>query len=413
MRFILFLLLYLAPFTAISIEEDLNSLENLFVEKRCITCHVVGRGKFVGPDLYDALSKYSEEDILQWIENPQAIYKKYSKMPINDGYPPMPYMNVDSSEAKRLLEYLKRTKGLVRKNSRVKISGTIKNFSENKLLDSQEVQLEFVMADKVKNTEKQITNNGNFIFNNLIGNIAYRIKIFYDGIEYSTDKFYFLPRENNKSVDLIVYDSTQEIKNLNVNSSHLIISYDEDSESIVIAEIINVENQSRNIFVGTNNFSEKIRKINSYALFPGIENLGFPHRSKETFIVSQENVVDTLPMPPGNRRIVLTYAKQLNFFSTTISKVFLNDISSLTIIVPENKLSFTLDGLEYIRKEAGIKELEDDQYSTYSISDITKGQEIKLTFRKYDLFINTKSVIGIIFILFMLGIFLYKRFKKT
>ena len=85
-------------------------------------------------------------------------------MPINDGYPPMPYMNVDSSEAKRLLEYLKRTKGLVRKNSRVKISGTIKNFSENKLLDSQEVQLEFVMADKVKNTEKQITNNGNFIF---------------------------------------------------------------------------------------------------------------------------------------------------------------------------------------------------------------------------------------------------------
>lgn len=413
MRFILFLLLYLAPFTAISIEEDLNSLENLFVEKRCITCHVVGRGKFVGPDLYDALSKYSEEDILQWIQNPQAIYKKYSKMPINDGYPPMPYMNVDSSEAKRLLEYLKRTKGLVRKNSRVKISGTIKNFSENKLLDSQEVQLEFVMADKVKNTEKQITNNGNFIFNNLIGNIAYRIKIFYDGIEYSTDKFYFLPRENNKSVDLIVYDSTQKIKNLKVNSSHLIISYDEDSESIVVAEIINVENQSRNIFVGTNNFSEKIRKINSYALFPGIENLGFPHRSKETFIVSQENVIDTLPMPPGNRRIVLTYAKQLNFFSTTISKVFLNDISSLTIIVPENKLSFTLDGLEYIKKEAGIKELEDDQYSTYSTSDITKGQEIKLTFRKYDLFFNTKSVIGIIFILFMLGIFLYKRFKKT
>ena len=413
MRFILFLLLYLAPFTAISIEEDLNSLENLFVEKRCITCHVVGRGKFVGPDLYDALSKYSEEDILQWIENPQAIYKKYSKMPINDGYPPMPYMNVDSSEAKRLLEYLKRTKGLVRKNSRVKISGTIKNFSENKLLDSQEVQLEFVMADKVKNTEKQITNNGNFIFNNLIGNIAYRIKIFYDGIEYSTDKFYFLPRENNKSVDLIVYDSTQKIKNLKVNSSHLIISYDEDSESIVIAEIINVENQSRNIFVGTNNFSEKIRKINSYALFPGIENLGFPHRSPETFIVSQENVVDTLPMPPGNRRIVLTYAKQLNLFSTTISKVFLNDISSLTIIVPENKLSFSLDGLEYIKKEAGIKELEDDKYSTYSINDITKGQEIKLTFRKYDLFINTKSVIGIIFILFMLGIFLYKRFKKT
>ena len=413
MRFVFFLLLFLVPSSAISIEENLTSLENLFIEKRCITCHVVGRGKFVGPDLYNALDKYSEEEILQWIKNPQSIYKKYSKMPINDGYPPMPYLNVDSFEAKRLLEYLKRTKDLVRKNSRVRISGTIKNFSDNKLLDSQEVQLEYVMADKVKNIKKQITNDGNFIFDNLIGNIAYRIKIFYDGIEYSTDKFYFLPREHNKSVDLTVYDSTQEIKNLKVNSSHLIISYDEDSESLVIAEIINVENQSRNIFIGSNNFTDKVRKINSYALFSGIENLDFPHRSKETFIVSMVNVIDTLPMPPGDRRIVLTYAKKLSLFSTTISKVFLNDISNLTIIVPENKLSFSISGLEYIKKEADIKELVDNQYSTYSISNITKGQEIKLTFTKYDLFFNTKTMIGIIFILFIVGIFLFKRFKET
>ena len=37
----------------------------LFVEKRCVTCHVIGRGKFVGPDLWKVGNKYSKQDLIQ------------------------------------------------------------------------------------------------------------------------------------------------------------------------------------------------------------------------------------------------------------------------------------------------------------------------------------------------------------
>ena len=412
MRNLFLLLLFLFPFFG-NAKSEMSSLESLFVEKRCVTCHVVGRGRFVGPDLYDVVGKYSDQEILQWIQNPQAIYKEYSKMPINDGYPPMPYLGINESDAKELLVYIKKTKSIVNKGTKVRIYGSVKNFSIDKFINAQEVQLELVMADKVKSIKKVLTKNGEFNFDKLIGNIAYRIKIFYDGIEYSTDKFYFLPRENNKVVDLIVYDSTQNIANISVNSAHLIINYEEDSSSIIIAEIINVENQSKSIFVGPNSFSEKVRKINSYSLFSGISNLGFPHRGEDTFIVSDTKVTDTLPMPPGNRRIVFTYGKELNLFSTKIGKTFMNDIDSLTIIVPESKLSLNVEGLEYTKKKTEIKELADEKYSTYSIVNIKKGDVISLQFKKYDFLLDTKTIVGFIFIFFLVGISLYRRYKKS
>ena len=413
MRIIIFFILIISPFSTFSNEEDILSLENLYIEKRCITCHVIGRGKFVGPDLYNVFNKYSDKEILQWIKNPQEIYKKYNKMPINEGYPPMPYMNVNSKDAGRLLEYIKRTKSLVKKNSKVSIGGSIRNFSTDKLLDNQEVELELLMADKIITKKIEVTKNGKFKFDKLKGNIAYRIKIFYDGIEYSTDKFYFLPRELEKKVDLIVYDSSQDIQNISINSSHLIISYDEKANMIVAAEIINVENKSRNIFIGTNPFGEKIRKINSYGVFPDIVNLGFPHRSQESFIVSDLSVIDTLPMPPGNRRLVLTYQKELDFFTTKLSRIFLNDVKKLTIIFPESKLSMSIEGLSFTKMESNLDEFAKDEYVTYSLTGIKEGDKLNLTFKKYDVFRDPKIIISIVFIFFMMGIFWYRKFTKS
>ena len=413
MRFIIFLLFFLLPFQLDSKEEELLSLEQLYIQKKCITCHVIGRGRFVGPDLYNVFDKYPESEILQWIKNPQEIYKKKNKMPVNEGYPPMPYMNVNNDEAQKLIKYIKLTRKSIKKGTKVKIKGNILNFTKNQPLSNQEVELESVMADKVINNDVAVTSQGEFIFKKLLGNIAYRIKIFYDGIEYSTDKFYFLPRENEKNVELTVYESTQDKRNISIKSSHFIISYDEDANSIVFAEIINIENKSRSIFVGQNDFSEKVRKINSYPLFTKITNLGFPHRSKETFIISDDSVTDTLPMPPGNRRVVFTYVKNLNIFSTKLSRVFLNDIDSLTLIVPENKLSMSINGLNYTKKKSEIADLPNEKYTTYSLVNIKKGDRIELVFKKYDIFQNPKIITFIVFIIFILGIFLYKNQKKN
>ena len=118
-------------------------------------------------------------------------------------------------------------------------------------------------------------------------------------------------------------------------------------------------------------------------------------------------------MPPGNRRVVFTYVKNLNIFSTKLSRVFLNDIDSLTLIVPENKLSMSINGLNYTKKKSEIADLPNEKYTTYSLVNIKKGDRIELVFKKYDIFQNPKIITFIVFIIFILGIFLYKNQKKN
>ena len=60
----------------------------LFMENRCSRCHTIGRGRFVGPDLYDISKKYNKEQVNAWILNPEIVYSQTNKKPYNPGYPP-------------------------------------------------------------------------------------------------------------------------------------------------------------------------------------------------------------------------------------------------------------------------------------------------------------------------------------
>ncbi|MCL4246237.1 MAG: c-type cytochrome, partial [Candidatus Dadabacteria bacterium] len=54
---------------------DLQELGGkLFIENGCVRCHTIGRGRFVGPDLKDVGKRYSPQDIVRWITDPQEIY---------------------------------------------------------------------------------------------------------------------------------------------------------------------------------------------------------------------------------------------------------------------------------------------------------------------------------------------------
>ena len=59
---------------------------DLFIEKRCVRCHTVGRGRFVGPDLFGVVERYSRDEIKKWVVNPTTIYEERKKMPKNSDF---------------------------------------------------------------------------------------------------------------------------------------------------------------------------------------------------------------------------------------------------------------------------------------------------------------------------------------
>lgn len=78
----------------------------LLQEKACTACHSVGGGDRQGPDLAGVADKYDRERLRQWLHDPEVIYRRTGKTPINEGFPPMPRFPLTDQEIEDLTAYL-------------------------------------------------------------------------------------------------------------------------------------------------------------------------------------------------------------------------------------------------------------------------------------------------------------------
>ncbi len=85
--------------------------KNLFKDY-CKACHTIDQGKLVGPELKNVHEKRSEEWLIQWIRNPQAmldakdpdalaIWEEYNKVPMT------PNPNMTDDDIRGILAYIK------------------------------------------------------------------------------------------------------------------------------------------------------------------------------------------------------------------------------------------------------------------------------------------------------------------
>src|SRR3989337_4589675 len=214
--------------------------KELFIQYRCVRCHTIGRGRFVGPDLAEVSSRYSKDDIKKWIENPQEIYQSKGKTPLNEGYPPMPPLNIPPKEAELIAQYLLTVKTSPLSQEGGVIRGKVVNNSTEKPAKELEVILTAYLGDKATEEKKVRTNtDGIFEFKNLPWDRSYSISLRYEGGEYLTDKLVFYPDEDTKSLDLPIYEPTALDKDITVDISHVIVQTSENSISVAEVMVFN------------------------------------------------------------------------------------------------------------------------------------------------------------------------------
>lgn len=78
----------------------------LFEQGECATCHSLGGGTIIGPDLIDAATKYDRTTLMKWIQNPEALYQELDRRPINPDFPEMPTLEIRDQDAHTIAEYL-------------------------------------------------------------------------------------------------------------------------------------------------------------------------------------------------------------------------------------------------------------------------------------------------------------------
>lgn len=355
--------------------QDLSG-KDIFLQNRCANCHTIGRGRFVGPDLYNVDQRYSKEDIVKWMVNSQQIYSSTGKMPMNEGYPPMPPMNIDTDSAVKIYEYLKDFKLDADSPLAGRIEGAVSNETLKTTIQDVEVKLTSFLGDIEKEKYVADTNKqGGYSFNGLRWDRAYVISLMYKDVEYATGKFVFEPNESVKIFDLPVYDTTTDDSLIMLDSSHIIIQIENDRASV--AELSVVKNGGEAVYIGNSNDSGKAETL-KFSIPENAEAVQFHHGiGQETSIIKDGYLASTLSVQPGITRIVYSYELPINNNITLEKKIDYMTNSQL-VLVSDNGYDVKVEGLG----NSELVEMNNQKFLKWNGNDLNKGQALKITINK-------------------------------
>ncbi|HEX3035684.1 MAG TPA: cytochrome c [Thermodesulfobacteriota bacterium] len=326
-------------------ETDLSGKE-LFIQNRCVRCHTIGRGRFVGPDLAGVGERYGQDEIERWIENPQQIYQVRGKSPVNEGYPPMPPLGVSSSDAEKIADYLLSVKTSIAQNEEGGvIKGKVINETKEEAVEGVELTLTSFMGDRATDEKKTKTNiDGFFEFKELSWNRSYAISVNYNGAEYVTDKMVFYPEEDAKTLDLPIYEPTDSDENISVNAAHMIVQITE--EKIAVAEMMVLHNGSRRIYIGKDELQNGRREVLRFDLPEGANEVEFlSGLTKDSVVRTDKGFSDTSSVAPGISRIVYAYTLPYGLGSNVFEKTISYPTQGFILLVSDSGRNVKVEGL--------------------------------------------------------------------
>ncbi len=372
--FHLFLISFLVfSLAAISLAKAQVSGESIFIEKRCARCHTLGRGRFVGPDLLGIGKKYSRDDLIRWAQDPESIYSERKKKPINDGYPPMPPMNLSETDARRVADYLlgyTLPSGLSESGM---ITGQVKNITTDKPEAGQDLVLISYMGDRQeKRYFAKSDSLGKFSFSSLGWDRSYEIMLFRQGVQYVSGKMVFPPGEDRITLDLPVYDTTSLDENIFLLSLNVIIYPDNGDANVNVTSLYVFENSGDTVFTGEQAGSDTTTLV--FPIPEEAENVAFSDGlNPEAVERKGEKLYNKLPFLPGMKRIALGYSLPLSQIGGKFPIGFDYEVGDLAIFVRKTGLGIRIEQPGAVAQEIMIH---DEAFLKYELSGLKPGNVV-------------------------------------
>ena len=381
----------------------------LFMENRCARCHTIGRGRFVGPDLYGISEKYNKEQVNAWILNPEIIYEQTGKKPFNPGYPPMPQLGVGRHNAELITNFLFNNDIKKQKENEGVVKGVLVHESTGLGAEGVDIYLKSFIGDRLTDEKLQITDdNGKFTFKDLSWVNSYSIKIKHEGLEYETAKMVFPPDNGTIEFKLPLFETTEKDSEITLNLNHEILSVGDKRASF--AGIYDFENTGNKIFIGKPD-ENGLRRTLSFNIPSNAENLQFVEGIESENIIRDKNFAyDSSGFPPGKKRVVLTYDVPLEYGKNFIEREITSDLSTLLILVDDKKGDVKIDDL--IKLEPVT--IENISYKRWSGSDLKSGFKYAINITNKTLSIKYIDLFPIIiFAILFISVFLIGLITRT
>jgi len=364
--FLFFLIFHQVPAYA----QVAPSGEEIFVQGKCIRCHTIGRGRFVGPDLLGVGDRYSRDDLIRWARDPESIYAERKKKPVNDGYPPMPPMNLSESDAQKVVDYLLGYTLPSDIGESGTIKGRVRNITTGKPGAGQDVVLISYMGDRPQERHFAKSDSlGNFSFSSLQWDRSYEIMLFHHGVQYVSGKMVFLPGEDRITLDLPVYDTTTSDENVSLQSLNLIVYPDEGDGNMNVTSLYVFENSGNTVFTAEQAGSDTATLV--FSVPEEAADVTFSDGVNPEAVERQgEKLYNKLPFLPGMKRIALGYSIPLSQIQGKFQIGFDYEVADLAVFVRKTELGIKVKQPGAVAEEIMIH---DEAFLKYQLSDLKPG----------------------------------------
>ena len=344
--------------------------ESIFIEGKCVRCHTLGRGRFVGPDLLGVGDRYSRDDLIKWAQDPESIYAEKKKKPVNEGYPPMPPMNLSESDAQKVVDYLLGYTPPSDFAESGTIKGSVRNITTGKSETGQDVVLISYMGDRQQERYFAKSDSlGNFSFSSLQWDRSYEIMLFHQRVQYVSGKMVFLPGDYIITLDLPVYDTTGSDENVSLRSLNLIVYPDNGSDNVNVTSLYVFENSGETVFTGKQMGPDAATL--AFSIPEEAVDITFSDGvNPEAVERKGEKLYNKLPFLPGMKRVALGYSLPLSQIRGKFQIGFDYEVADLGVFVRKTELGVRVEQPRAVVEEIMIH---DEAFLKYELSDLNPG----------------------------------------
>ncbi len=227
------------------------------------------------------------------------------------------------------------------------INGRVLNETlDNKGFEGLEVILQaYVEGEEPEVSHTKTDGTGFFSFQNISMDqkIFYHISTSYKDIEYIGRVMQF-QGENTLSVDLSVYETTDQNVDISIKTYHIFLEINNDS--IWINEALIVENRGDRVYVGSEGLQSGKKETLRVSLPKEASNLQFSQDVTPFLVRTAEGFVDTTEIRPGTKRILFSYTVGSADLNYKFIKNLHYKTDNVIVIFPENGVKVKSDQLE-------------------------------------------------------------------
>lgn len=231
----------------------------------------------------------------------------------------------------------------------------------------------FDQFDPMRTKETQTDANGNFEFTGLPidPRYVYLLTTEYQGSGFGSNIQGFAEGRTELAVPVTIYESSDQPGTIRADLAQWFLQPHQGG--ILVGELYRITHESDRVFLGGDQVAPGKRAVLSFNVPAEAMSLVLDGGEiGDRFIRTQEGVVDTLPLAPGGRQILMRYLLPYEGTKAELAHALPYPIAQLSVLVTEGpKVETNLEA-------QGVQTISEEQWNSFGADNWAAGEEISL-----------------------------------